>query len=73
MGKKTERLRHLVNELASRYGDDDVDVMRLKANLDELHEIQVSRIESRALERMKFDFRSNAQRLYQTSKSGDRH
>jgi len=73
MGKKTERLRHLVNELASRYGENDVDVMRLKANLDELHEIQVSRNEGRTLGRLKFDFRSNVKRLYQTSKSGDRH
>ena len=73
MGKKTERLRHLVNELASRYGENDVDVMRLKANLDELHEKKASRNEGRTLGRLKFDFRSNVKRLYQASTGGDRH
>ena len=73
MGKKTERIRHLVNKLAARYGEDDVDVVRLKVNLDELQEVQISRIEQRDLAKKKFDFRTDARRVYQALKGGDLH
>ena len=36
MGKKTEKLRRVVNKLGQRYGVEDADVQRLQSELDVL-------------------------------------
>ena len=36
MGKKTEKLRRIVDKLGQRYGADDSDVQRLQSELDGL-------------------------------------
>lgn len=74
MGKKTEKLRRLVNKLASRYGEQDVDVMRLKADLATFQDLKVPRIDRRAVNKKeKFDFRSSARRAYDATIRGETH
>lgn len=73
MGKKTEGLNRLVKKLAARYGHDDVDVVRLKADLEELQTLRTLPSEKHASVKTKFDFRSNARRLYESSGGGERH
>ena len=41
MDKKVENLRHLVMDLESRYGENDVDVKRLQAELNLLKATRV--------------------------------
>jgi hypothetical protein len=41
MDKKVENLRHLVMDLESRYGENDVDVKRLQAELNLLEATRV--------------------------------
>ena len=75
MGKKTEKLHRLVNDLALRYGESDSEVLRLKAELDALRDIEVETLENRATVKAtvkaKFDFRSKSRRLYQATTAGD--
>jgi hypothetical protein len=73
MRKKTEKLHRLVKKLASRYGDDDVDVMRLKAELDALTEKKDNHFERRASPEPRNDFRSATRRLYHATTAGDSH
>jgi len=71
MGKKDEKLRRLVKKLALRYGDNDPDVVRLKTELDALHQKQMATADHRTLHKPDLDFRSEARRLYHATVSGD--
>ena len=71
--KKVEKLHRLVNKLASRYGDDDPDVVRLKADLDSLGERQIDPVDHRTSYKAKSDFQSETRRLYHATAAGDLH
>ena len=73
MRKKTEKLRRLINKLALRYGDDDVDVLRLRAELDALAATRDNHLERRASPEPRNDFRSATRRLYHDTTAGDLH
>jgi hypothetical protein len=73
MGKKVEKLRHLVKKLAIRYGEDDADVARLRAEIDALGERQVLPAERRVPSEKPVDFQSATKRLYRTTTGGDTH
>jgi hypothetical protein len=73
MGKKTDKLHRLVKKLVSRYGVDDVDVMRLRAELDVLVAKEATTLERRESPQSNIDFRSATRRLYHASTGGDSH
>jgi len=71
MGKKTNEIRHLLIELASRYGDGDEDVMRLRLELSALESAKVLHKERRKSAANRWPRKVKAKELYLASKSGD--
>lgn len=73
MEKKLEKLHRLVQELGARYGSDDVDVLRLKEELNTLQALkQTPRIERRKATPLKRDFQSPTRQYFDSSVPGDR-
>jgi len=64
MSKKLEKLRQLVNKLTYRYGPQDVEIVRLQAELEALEAFESVHPTSRYPAAPHFDFRTRAKRLY---------
>ena len=74
MGKKLDNLRRVVQKLESRYGKDDVDVQRMRADLNVLEAIKEAKIvERRAATPHKHNFQSLAKQHFHASKQADLH
>ena len=71
MGKKINEIRHLISELANRYGDEDGDVQRLKSELAAIEAVKIDRQERRKATPSVLPFKPNAKRIYQDTTSGD--
>ena len=64
MGKKTQKLQRIVQKLASQYGADDEDVVRLASELTVLESLEAHRPERRARKRKDFMFQTPAKQLF---------
>lgn len=68
MGRKIDKLRRVVQNLADRYGKDDADVMRLKQELDALEAAgEGQRVERRKVQLCRYTFGSVARQHYYDS------
>jgi len=73
MGKKVQKLQRVVAKLATRYGEDDVDVQRLQAALEVLSEDTQKWQEQRRFGPSEPTFLTPAKRLYYASLSVPMH
>lgn len=73
MGKKTEKLRRVVQKLSERYGVDDESVQRLQSELTVLESLEVARPERRSYKPQEFKFQTPAKQLYFASSEEVRH
>jgi hypothetical protein len=73
MRKKIGKLHRLANRLASRYGEDDPDVLRLRAELNAFNEKPTVDVDRRAYCKERLDFRSVTRQLYHATLKGDTH
>ena len=73
MGKKTEKLKRVVQKLSKRYGVDDENVQRLQAELIFLESLEVSRPERRTYGAQHFSFQTPAKQLYFAAAEHLRH
>lgn len=74
MGKKLDNLRRIVEKLETRYGKDDVDVQRMRGELNTLEAIKEAKVvERRAATPHKYNFQSLAKQHFHASKQADLH
>jgi hypothetical protein len=64
MGKKTEKLRRVVNKLTNKYGPKDADVLRLQSELNVLESLESHRPERRSYKTADFKFQTPAKQLF---------
>jgi predicted lipid-binding transport protein (Tim44 family) len=68
MGKKVDKLKRVVAKLSARYGEADLDVLRLQCDLEMLESLERARREKEpAGNKKSFDFRSASRRIYSDS------
>ena len=70
MGKKTDKLQRVVEKLASRYGDEDIDVQRLQSALQVLQAAKSHPVERRQYGTPQAVFLTPAKRIYYASPTG---
>lgn len=74
MSKKLDKLRRLVQKMGDRYGKDDLDVQRLKQELDALEIIGEEKIEERRkVQTCRYTFGSIAKQHFRDSKQAELH
>jgi hypothetical protein len=74
MEKKLEKLRRLVQDLGSRYGNDDPDVLRLQTELSALEAIKPApKEERRKANPGKRNFQSVSRQFFDATRPGDLH
>ena len=74
MSKKMDKLRHLVQKLGARYGVDDVDVVRLRQELEALEALGKPQIvERRKTQVCRYNFDSVARQHFRASEPPARH
>ena len=73
MGKKVQKLQRVMDKLATRYGEEDVDVLRLQATLEALREDKQKLQERRRFGPSETAFLTPAKRLYYASLSEPLH
>jgi hypothetical protein len=71
MGKRTNELDRVIIELASRYGNNDEDVICLKLELAALAAVKVAPKERRKSTTNQMPFKVTAKKLYLESVSAD--
>jgi hypothetical protein len=71
MGKKTREIGRLIAEMASRYGDDDEDVGRLRLELAALESVTAIHKEIRETTTKKLPLKETARKRYLKSVSVD--
>lgn len=74
MQKKIEKLRRLVQELSARYGNDDVDVLRIQTEMRALEAITPTPLrERRKATPDKRNFQSASRQIFDATRPGDLH
>jgi hypothetical protein len=70
MGQKTDKLQRVVEKLASRYGDQDVDVQKLQSALRVLQATKLDQVDRRPFGTSQAVFLTPAKRIYYASPTG---
>ena len=74
MGKKLDKLRRLVQKMGDRYGKVDLDVLRLKQELDALEALGEEKVEERRkVQTCRYTFGSIAKQHFHDSKQAELH
>ena len=64
MGRKTEKLRRVVEKLSKRYGAHDESVQHLQSELVALESLEAGRPERRSYKTSEFKFQTPAKQLF---------